>query len=122
MYELDRRQLDQLACLGDRLQRERVVDTFLYVPTKESVNPAVALLEAAGLTVAEVLPPEGDEDRRFAILASKSMALMDGDVVAMRGELEGIAQQVGGMFDGWGCNPVLEADPQPGSPSKAPFS
>ena len=66
------------------------------------MSPTVALLEAAGLAVTDVLPPaEGDRDRRFAIAATKSMSLQDSEVEDLRTELEAAAQSVGGTFDGW---------------------
>jgi hypothetical protein len=95
----DRMILDQLRELGADLSRPRHVMQFLYFPSDAAARRAAATLGAGGYQV-EVRPPvEGFEE--WVAVAETHVVVDAAWVDEMRPQLEAIALEGGGTYDGW---------------------
>jgi regulator of RNase E activity RraB len=110
--DLDRRTLRALADVAD-LSKPRLVEHFLYVPSREAGEQAAEELVSRGYT-ANIREADGEGGLApWLVLASQTAVVNEESVREARELLEGLAERHGGEYDGWGA----EADEEP-PPSK----
>ena len=114
--DLDRETLRALAGVAD-LSKPRLVEHFLYVPSREAGEQAAEALAAHGYAanVEEAVATGGEEEAvpPWLVLASKTAVVDERSVREARDLFEGLAVRHGGEYDGWGA----EGDEKP-PPSK----
>ena len=96
--------LDQLRRLSSNLGKPHTIEFFLYFPTQQAADTVRELLTRKGFS-AEVSKAAAGSD--WLCLAVKEMLPKHSDLVILRTELSGLAEEFGGNYDGWGT-PVVQ--------------
>lgn len=94
--------LAQLRAAGSDLSRAHNPEFFLYFASEEKARAACRRLEGQGFKVR--VEPTADD--RWLCLATKTLVLQSEVLAGLRLELSDLAQQLDGVYDGWG-SPVV---------------
>jgi hypothetical protein len=95
--------LAQLKKAGSDLSRPHPIEFFLYLPTQEAAENAANQIRDKGFDVKVDRAAEGPN---WLCLATKSMVPDLTTLEGLRIEFGGIAQSLGGEYDGWGTPTV----------------
>ena len=108
LTDRDRETLRALAEVAD-LSKPRLVEHFLYLPSRDAAEQAAAALTAQGYT-ADARAAAGEEGALpWLVLASQTTVVDEQSVGEARKLFEGLVERHGGDYDGWGA----EGDEQP---------
>jgi hypothetical protein len=94
--DLIRLMLDEGEQLGTR---PRETTHYLHFETAEAADEAASPARAAGFTIEIGGPDEGRED--WQVRASHTIIVSERTITAARGILTEVAQDAGGLYDGW---------------------
>ena len=93
--------LGQLMQQGADLTRPRHALYYLYFGERSTAETGAEEARAAGYTC-EVRPPLADQPDQWSLVCERSDAILDPNgVIAADDLFEGIADRLGGEFDGW---------------------
>ena len=95
---LDQVTLFHLARAGADLGKATDVVNYLYLPDEARAQEAAVALRAGGFTV-QVRPAA--KGPTWLARANKDMIPTAANIQEMRARFEGLAQQLGGDYDGW---------------------
>jgi hypothetical protein len=96
----DAQVIEQLRQAGADLSQPRPVDHFLYFRSERSARHVVALLAGTGGTLELGQPMLGG---RWSVQLTVPMVITLERITAMRAQLESLAADNGGEYDGWGA-------------------
>jgi regulator of RNase E activity RraB len=102
---MNRRVCFQLEKAGDALQKEREIDHFAYFPTAETRASFVARAKDLGFEWRD----SGDSEKpgdKFAAHLVRADVPSFANIDAVTLPLFELAQEMGGNYDGWGCNVI----------------
>jgi regulator of RNase E activity RraB len=85
---------------GDRSEKARPVDHMLYLPDKASADKAAKEAAARGYKETERYEEEDDE-LPIGLQLTKSHNVEPKTIADTRAELTGLAEELGGAYDGW---------------------
>ncbi|HTV43175.1 MAG TPA: ribonuclease E inhibitor RraB [Candidatus Sulfotelmatobacter sp.] len=90
--------LDQFKRLGEDLSQPHGLEFRLYFPTASEADQAATRIKAAGFDVGETLRNQ----EGWLCLATRTMVPELAALSQIHGDLDSIAAQFGGRYDGWG--------------------
>jgi hypothetical protein len=96
--------LRQLQKAGSDLAKPHTIEFFLYLATEPAALEAAASLRLEGYT-AEVRAPAGD-DERWLCFATLTVVPAHATLLGAREQLERLASELGGEYDGWAAQVV----------------
>lgn len=99
-YMLNQKVVMQLQQGGDKLEKERKVDHWIYFVTEKDQNCFVTYLTANKYTI-ESKEQTDDPKRKFRLLASKTDKVDLGSITRVTLELRRQAAKCNGDYDGW---------------------
>lgn len=102
-YDPDLRVLFHLEALGSKLDRLHGIDFFFYFPGEEEARVAATVLRKEGFDVE--LHPLPDK-KQWSCCAAKEMIPDYEELHTLRRWFEAIAEELGGLYDGWGTGVV----------------
>jgi hypothetical protein len=102
----DARVLSQLSRVGSNLAREHQVENFLYMPDEASARAGAARLEGAGYRVKIEESAQPAPGARWLVLSYRWVIPTPAAIAEIRAKQEGLAQEFGGDYDGWGAEVV----------------
>jgi Regulator of ribonuclease activity B len=83
----------------DKQEERKVLDHYLYFAKKSSAERAAAILREKGWSVEVRMGADGENWLALA----KQPAPIEEDIEEVRNELEHLADELGGEYDGWGA-------------------
>lgn len=96
--------LENMRKHGSDLSKPHPLDFYLYFPEEQGARTAAAALQLAQYEILRVEP--GESGRNWLVLAQKVMVPARERVISTTNQLEKLAVDHGGEFDGWEA-PIL---------------
>lgn len=96
--EADERVLGHLARLGCDATTPCISTHFLYLPAREGADATATTLSSDGWATAI---EAGDDDETWLVTATRHGALNSRSVRSTRTQLEALAAEHAGVYDGW---------------------
>ena len=96
---------DNLRMLGADIEQPREIEFFLYFPTEDAAGKAASLLAEGGFQV-QITPAHGEE--KWICFATIQMVPDVAALMRLRKQFNGLADQLGGEYDGWGTGMSAE--------------
>jgi hypothetical protein len=98
---LDEAVIEQLEGMGADLSRPRDTRFYLYTRDESGAMAAAHALEEQGFSLEVGNAAEEDVEYPFLVLASRDMVVSRESISEARAGFEGLAEQHGGVYDGW---------------------
>ncbi len=103
-WDPDAAVIDQLRAAGSDLSKPHVIEFFTYFQEEVSADTACGSLAAKGFSVSVSLSALTDE---YLCFATKEVVPTLEEMHRLRSELESLAAELDGEYDGWGT-PVVD--------------
>ena len=103
-WDPDAAVIDQLSAAGSDISKPHTIEFFTYFPAEDTAKTACGSLADNGFSVAVHFNALTDE---YLCFATMEVVPTLEEMHRLRSELETLASELGGEYDGWGT-PVVE--------------
>jgi hypothetical protein len=95
----DAQVMEQLKSAGSNLSKPHPIEFYLYVPTQEAANRVATKARALGYEIKKL--DRAAMGPGWLVLAGKTLVPTESALSKSRSELEALAKDEGGEYDGW---------------------